>query len=550
MSEIKTDTPAGKVVAVVFSGRISRHAFEAVFDGKCAFERAVICAGSLPSVESVVVLLPGAESPLPGEIETLAGSSTSKPVKFFSPGDFNPGTSVWTEALLCKALEKISSCYESLYFMWADTPFIDIDFSSQLYQRHIRYGAEYTFADCYPVGLAPEIFASGILSVLSKMAEGNNFPAGRDSLFNVIKKDINSFDIETDVASEDVRMMRIILACNNLRNLEICQALSGINASNYGEIIRDRQASLRSRPAFYAFQISGRCPFECPHCPYPAFCSSGTGKSPGIPAIARKDYMKKEDFETALEKISGYSEDAVVSLSLWGECSFHPEVPQFVESVLRYPGLSLLIETTGTDWNPDTLKEISRIAAAADSKSSFRPYGKVNWIVSIDAVSPGMYSRIHGLDEREGEAAFRKSLEFVKLASELFPGCVYPQFLRMKENEEELENFFRYWKDSLGNVIIQKYDTFCSSLPDRRPADLSPIIRYPCWHLKRDFSVLLDGTVPLCREDIYGTMICGNIFTDSIAEIIEKNAPLYSSQINCEYKGLCGACDEYYTFNF
>lgn len=551
MNEIKTDTSGVDAVTVVFAGKISDHAFETVFDGKCAFECAVTCAGSFPSVGKVIVFTPDASSPVSGKIKDLSEKASLKPVKLFSPADFDSRAVDWTEALLCSALEKVSTCHDCLYFIWGDTPFIDIEFASGLYRRHIRYGAEYTFADCYPSGLAPEIFASGILPVLSKMAAENNFPPVRDSLFNVIKKDINSFDIETDVAAEDVRIMRVLLACDTLRNMEICAALSGINASNYAEVIRERQFPLRSRPAFYAFQISGRCPFECPHCPYPAFCSAGTGRSPGVSAVSRRDFMAKKDFDAAVAKIAAYSEDAVVSLSLWGECSFHPDLPAFVESVLRFPGLSVLIETTGTDWNPETVREISGIASgAAQSKSSFRPYGTVNWIVSLDAVSSAMYGRIHGLNGPDGDAAFRKSLDFIKLASELFPGSVYPQFLRMRENEEELENFFRYWKESLGKVIIQKYDSFCSSLPDRRPADLSPLERHPCWHLKRDISVLLDGSVPVCREDVYGTLLCGNIFTDDISEILKKNAPLYKAQINCEYKGLCGACDEYYTFNF
>ena len=44
--------------------------------------------------------------------------------------------------------------------------------------------------------------------------------------------------------------------------------------------------------------------------------------------------------------------------------------------------------------------------------------------------------------------------------------------------------------------------------------------------------------------------ILGNVFTDSLEEIFEKLKNPLIEQINCEYKGLCANCDEYYTFNF
>jgi len=52
-----------------------------------------------------------------------------------------------------------------------------------------------------------------------------------------------------------------------------------------------------------------------------------------------------------------------------------------------------------------------------------------------------------------------------------------------------------------------------AAIPERKVADLSPVIRFPCWHLKRDISVRLDGTVPMCRADI-GSRYFRQIFQD------------------------------------
>ena len=69
-------------------------------------------------------------------------------------------------------------------------------------------------------------------------------------------------------------------------------------------------------------------------------------------------------------------------------------------------------------------------------------------------------------------------------------------------------------------------------------------------HLKRDMSILMDGTVPLCKEDLYALNRVGNAFTDSLAAIRDRLRPRYGRQCSGDYEGLCSACDEYYTYNF
>ena len=87
-------------------------------------------------------------------------------------------------------------------------------------------------------------------------------------------------------------------------------------------------------------------------------------------------------------------------------------------------------------------------------------------------------------------------------------------------------------------------------LPQKKVTDLSPLNRFPCWHLKRDLHVLLDGSVPVCREDLTGEHSLGNIFSDPLEEIWERGKEWYEMHIAGEYPRLCGDCDEYYTYNF
>ena len=122
----------------------------------------------------------------------------------------------------------------------------------------------------------------------------------------------------------------------------------------------------------------------------------------------------------------------------------------------------------------------------------------------------------------------------------------------MNENEEELESFFRYWNEksnsSNGNFIIQKYNSFCGLIPDRKPADLSPVERNVCWHLRRDMNILVNGDVTFCHSCV--NKVVGNVFTETLEKIWNQNNTEIMNHINKTYCDKCGKCDEYYTFNF
>lgn len=527
-----------KALAVVYAGNISPYALKPLKGGASALHRAVCAASSFPGTVKTVIFADSDESfsgssGLPAGIETVRADS-------------------WTPRAFFAALAPLVKGFDHLYLVHGDEPYLDIAFASKIAEQHTRYAAEYSFADGYPLGLAPQILASGLVPVLERLASDDTEAMTRDFLFETIKKDINSFDIETEISPVDHRQLRLVLACDSKRNYERTSAFYGITAENCAALLTERSDALYGLPAFYALQVAGRCPFECPYCPYPAFCRSGEGISPGISAAARQDFMPVDRFAYVMDRIAEYSEDAVVSLSLQGEASFHPDVPSLFRSALRHPGLTVLVETTGIGWTDATLRGIAEEARSASPRIGERH--PVEWIVSLDSVSPDCYSRLKGLggiqEAGAAERLFNEAQGFISRAESLFPGHVWPQTVRMKDNEEELEPFYRLWNGKLGRVIVQKHDHFCGSVQERRVADLSPLVRHPCWHLKRDMSILMDGTVPLCKEDLYALNRVGNAFTDSLAAIRDRLQPRYERQCSGNYEGLCSACDEYYTYNF
>jgi spiro-SPASM protein len=519
-----------KALSVLYGGRLESEAFEKVLPGtnECAFSLALAAAGSFPGTQKTVLFgIEGKEYPgLSPNAETVLRSS-------------------WTRKSFLEELSKISRGYDFAYFSWADCPLLDPALAGALAERHVRYGAEYSYADGWPYGFAPELLANETAGILAKISDEG--PVERDALFQVIQKDINAFDIETEISPVDLRPYRLSLTADSKRNMlllsrlmgELGQSVSGgrISAANIEKIISEKPALLRTLPAFFSIQVLGACPQACSICPWPGYGGS-------VPVTERKDIMPKAAFAALLDKIAEFAGDAVIDLSLWGELSLHPERFELIRMVLARPALSLVIETSGIGWKAEELRALAALRAAP-RKNHMAP---LSWIVSLDAFDPERYRELRG-------PGFSEAQSCAKTLLELFPNDAYVQAVRLKGAEDDIEKFYRSWKgESSKQVIIQKYDDFAGALPKMQAADLSPVKRRPCWHIQRDMNILLDGRVPCCREDLAalkgGAEVLGNAFSDGLSVIWEKGAALYNEHCKAEYPGKCALCDEYYSYNF
>ena len=499
-----------KNIAVINATDLRPPASRPILNGHSSFGRVLDFAKGLPGVERVAILA-SADRRLPQE--------TPRDCPVIERRE-------WTVAGLTAEIERAGSDFEDVFYFFADCPFLDLGISRKMHESHRRYWADYSFADGFPQGLTPEILTRETVSRLRAMSSQDTRRPNRETLFEVIRKDINSFDIETELAPSDLRLLRVSLSADSERNFLLLKRIvekGGHDPESICRVLQEEPRILRTLPAFFPIQIVERCPYACSYCPYPVVAGDITKKN---------SVMEPEEFADLTARIAAFSGDAVIDISLWGEPSFHPELFQIVSSVLATPGLSLVIETSGIGWKPDIFYSVR------DSFAS-----QPTWIVSIDASNDQMYRQLRG-------SGFTDAVKTAELLLSIFPDKTWVQAVRMKENEEDLDVFYKMWKSKTENIIIQKYDSFSSLLPDRKVADLSPVKRFPCWHLKRDMAVLLDGTVPLCREDLRIEHNLGNAFTEDLASIWDRGESVYRQHIAEKYPSLCARCDEYYTYNF
>ena len=167
---------------VIIYGNISRFSLLPIGEGtggKNFFQCQLEEAWNFPFVDSVVVVSPG---------EKPQGYKSAGKEQFFTLKD-------WTVENLADFISAKASGTDHCWLMEAGTPFVEKRAAEKLWKIHSEYFAEYTFADGYPGGLFPVVAATGILPSIKEIAKNDKTSPGKDFLFNVMKKDINSFDI-------------------------------------------------------------------------------------------------------------------------------------------------------------------------------------------------------------------------------------------------------------------------------------------------------------------------------------------------------------------
>lgn len=406
----------------------------------------------------------------------------------------------------------------------ADSPFIDLAVVKEMCLIHLKYLAEYTYSENLPPGLAAEIFSKELIDALPEIKE-KTLP-----LAQVVKSNINSFDVEIFYKEPDIRDKRISFLSSNRRDRRIMEnifnAAGGIPPyEKIRSLIDSDPAMLYIGPSYVEIEPAGVCQIDC------IFCY--------------RKFLKNERGEMSLDIfrkiISGMREfDLPYSLCFGG--SGEPLMCGSIYTMLKEASDEPLVETIVVETNA--------VMADANFKSfiSSPDEKKIRVIANVCGYDSGTYKTLHGADLFA--EVFNNVISLAELNSS-GADKIYVQLMKINETKETTDRYYDFWEKHKVPIIFMKHNRYMGMIPDRAYSDLSPLDRFPCWHLQRELFISADGDVGFCRQDVNILNSIGSIKEKSVKEIFEGGI----SRFLADYKGGyakspdCRSCDEWYAFN-
>jgi hypothetical protein len=167
--------------------------------------------------------------------------------------------------------------------------------------------------------------------------------------------------------------------------------------------------------------------------------------------------------------------------------------------------------------------------------------------VNLPAITQATYSTMMGVD---GYAKVIENLRLFVAARGLgATPILVPVFAKCRENQGEMEAWYDHWLRALGNAVVEGPSDFAGQIADIAAADMTPPKRRACARLASRISVLSDGTIVACEQDVLGRNPLGRIGQETIASLWNGKMKLLRSDHQCgqwDRHALCGACREWH----
>jgi hypothetical protein len=112
-----------------------------------------------------------------------------------------------------------------------------------------------------------------------------------------------------------------------------------------------------------------------------------------------------------------------------------------------------------------------------------------------------------------------------------------------------MERWYDQWLTAVGSAVITGPSDFAGLIEDPGVGNMSPPKRLPCARLASRVSVLCDGSVAVCENDVSGSLVVGRVGKQTLSEIWQRRlAPLRADHASgCWSKHkLCAGCSDWH----
>jgi radical SAM protein with 4Fe4S-binding SPASM domain len=178
-----------------------------------------------------------------------------------------------------------------------------------------------------------------------------------------------------------------------------------------------------------------------------------------------------------------------------------------IDAAQSEASLSIHVET---DFLGASAASIARLAAA--------PVDVVS--VHLPALGPRTYELVMGT------AGYEQVMEAIRQFLAARKGrsvpILVPVFTKCRQNMAEMEAWYDQWLRSVSCAVIRGPSDCGGQIPDVSVADMAPPRRKACTRLSSRMTVLCDGRIVSCEEDVLGRQVMGEIGRDPLQETWQK----------------------------
>ncbi len=268
-----------------------------------------------------------------------------------------------------------------------------------------------------------------------------------------------------------------------------------------------------------------------------SYCNLACIGCPQKDITRKKGFMKIELFKKLVDELSEYK--VRVWLHYMGEPLMHPQIWELIDyagSKLPYCGLA----TNGILLTKEVIEKIF------ESKLS-------RFEISIDSLNPEVSSQLRpGGNHKQ---ILENTYEFFRIKYK--KDKEYPitsiNFRRLKENQDEIQDFIKHWKNILKKrdfVLSFPYEKFGGHESSEHATYTVTAKREACLKLWNKVNILSDGRLVPCDAMFDGQVVMGDTNITSINEI--WNSDEYYHRRQKHLQGLwdelkiCDVCDSWY----
>lgn len=242
------------------------------------------------------------------------------------------------------------------------------------------------------------------------------------------------------------------------------------------------------------------------------------------------------DAIAAIARELAQSDDRLLVLSGFGDPLLHPRFAETLQLIRDNGQRNIAIETNLLDVPQNSLTALFEQQVTA-------------LLIRIDAHSAEAYQQIHNANRFAEVVATIQSLEKKRRDESRALPLLVPLFTRCCANIHELDAFYDYWVQAVGSALIRSASDYCGQLPMDDILHPAPPTRAPCRQLPRRLTLLANGRVAQCDQDVAGTQPLGNWYEQSLTEIWDAQPRKELLQLHANHdwhqNPLCTNCREW-----